>query len=217
LLTGMPSRYLWSHVLPFVHSTVPYIPTPSNHTPMQLLVVALVLSRLDYCNSLLINLPASLIHRLQSVQNAAARLIFNMRRSEHITDALISVHWLRVPERIVFKVATLTFRALHGTVPPYITSQFTRVADMSNRQRLRSASLISSTFRPSACQLSVVAPFRLPVLRSGTAYQMTSPPLCPCQPSGTIWRHTYSAAVTTLTDTACTHSGYSGPRGGVAA
>jgi len=77
--------------------------------------------------------------------------------------------------------------------------------------------LISSTFRPSACQLSVVAPFRLPVLRSGTAYQMTLPPLCPCQLSGAIWRHTYSAAVTTLTDTACTYSDYSGPRGCVAA
>ena len=77
--------------------------------------------------------------------------------------------------------------------------------------------LISSRFRPSACQLSVVTPFRLPVLRSGTAYQMTSPPLCPCQPSGAISRHTYSAAVTTLTDTARTYSGYSCPRGGVAA
>ena len=122
----------------------------------QLLVVALVLSRLDYCNSLLINLPASLIQRLQSVQNAAARLIFNMRRSEHITDALISLHWLRVPERIVFKVATLTFRALHGTAPPYMTSQFTRVADMSNRQRLRSA---------SSNQLDVPS-FRLPTVGS---------------------------------------------------
>jgi len=106
----------------------------------QLLVVALVLSRLDYCNSLLIYLLASLIQRLQSVQNAAARLIFNMRRSERITDALISLHWLRVPERIIFKVATLTFRALHGTVPPYMTSQFTRIAEMPNRRRLRSAS-----------------------------------------------------------------------------
>jgi len=38
---------------------------------------------------------------------------------------------------------------------------------------------------------------------------LTSRALCPCQPSGAIWRHTYSAAVTTLTDTACTHSGYS--------
>jgi len=76
--------------------------------------------------------------------------------------------------------------------------------------------LISSTFRPSACQLSVVAPFQLRVLRSGTAYQMTSPPLCPFQPSA-IRRHTYSAAVTTLTDTARSYSGYSGPRGGVGA
>ena len=63
----------------------------------------------------------------------------NIRRSEHITDALISLHWLRVPERIIFKVATLTFRALHVTAPPYMTSQFTRVADMPNRRRLQSA------------------------------------------------------------------------------
>jgi len=42
--------------------------------------------------------------------------------------------------RIIFKVATLTFRSLHGTAPPYMTSQFTRVADLPNRRRLRSAS-----------------------------------------------------------------------------
>ena len=64
----------------------------------QSLVVALVLSRLDYCNGVLTGLPANLIRRLQSVQNAAARLIFGIRRSEHITDALASLHWLRVPE-----------------------------------------------------------------------------------------------------------------------
>jgi len=61
---------------------------------------------------------------------------------------------------------------------------------------------ISLMFHPSACRLSAVMSFRLLVLRSGTAYQMMSPPLCPCQPSGAIWRHTYSAAVTTLSDTA---------------
>jgi len=55
------------------------------------------------------------------------------------------------------------------------------------------------------------------ITRSGTAYQMTSPPLCPCQPSSAICRHTYSAAITTLTDTGCTYSGFSGPCGGVAA
>jgi len=86
----------------------------------QSLVVALVLSRLGYCNGVLIGLPADLIRRLQSVQNAAARLIFGIRRSEHITDALASLCWLRVPERILFKVAVLTCRALNGSAPAYV-------------------------------------------------------------------------------------------------
>ena len=52
---------------------------------IQSLIVALVLSRLDYCSSFLFGLPANLIQRFQSVQNAVARLIFRIRRSEHIT------------------------------------------------------------------------------------------------------------------------------------
>ena len=48
------------------------------------LIVALVLSRLDYCNSVLFGLPANLIQRLQSIQNAADWLIFRIRRPEHI-------------------------------------------------------------------------------------------------------------------------------------
>ena len=120
-----------------------------------------VCSRLDYCNSLLINLPASLIQRLQSVQNAAARLIFNMRRFEHITDVLFGLHWLRVPERIVFKVAMLTFRALHGTAPPYLTSQFTRVADMPNRRRLLSSS--SNQLDVPSFRLSTVGSREFPI------------------------------------------------------
>jgi len=45
-----------------------------------------------------------------------------------------------VPERITFKVATLTYRALHGSAPPYLASSFTCVADMPHQHRLRSAS-----------------------------------------------------------------------------
>ena len=79
--------------------------------------------------------PASSV----SVQNAAARLIFRIRRSEHITAALISLHRLRVPERIVFKLAVLTYRSIHSTSPGYLQSCFTRVADMTSRRRLRSS------------------------------------------------------------------------------
>jgi len=66
------------------------------------------------------------------------RLGFRLRRFDHITDALISLRWLRVPERIVFKVAVQTYRALHGDAPQYL-QQFTPVADISSRQRLRSS------------------------------------------------------------------------------
>jgi len=51
-----------------------------------------------------------------------------LRSSEHITDTLASVHWLHVPERILFKVAVLTYRALNGSAPAYLSSYFTRVA-----------------------------------------------------------------------------------------
>jgi Reverse transcriptase (RNA-dependent DNA polymerase) len=105
---------------------------------IQTLVVALVLSRLDYGNGVLVDLPAYLVRRLQSVQNAAGRLIYNLRRSDHITDALASLHWLRIPERVVFKVAVLTFKVLHGSAPEYL-GPVIRVADLPGRQALRSA------------------------------------------------------------------------------
>jgi hypothetical protein len=63
-----------------------------SETAFQTLVVTLVLARLDYGNSVLVRLPTYLMRRFQSVQHAAARLIFNLKRSDHITDALISLH-----------------------------------------------------------------------------------------------------------------------------
>ena len=103
-------------------------------TTFQILVVALLL---DYGNSV-VGIPAYLLRRLQSVLNAAARLIFHPKRSDHITDALVSLHWLRVPERIQYKVAVLGYRVLRGSAPRYL-GPLTRVADVPGRPTLRSA------------------------------------------------------------------------------
>ena len=76
----------------------------------------------------------------------------HLRRCDHITDALISLHRLSVPERIIFKVATLTYSALHGSAPLYLALSFTCVVDMPHRRRLRSAyteQLDVPTCRPS--------------------------------------------------------------------
>jgi len=101
-------------------------------------VVALVITRLDYGNRVLIDLPTNLVRRLQSVQNAAARLIFKRRRFDHITDALVTLHLLRIQERVVYKISVLTFRVLHGIAPNYL-GPVVRVADLSGRRALRSA------------------------------------------------------------------------------
>jgi len=89
----------------------------------QTVVVALVLTRLDYGNATLAGIPATLINRLQSVVNAAARSIAGDHRSPRITDTLASFHWLRTSERIQFKLAVIVYRALHGTAPQYLSDR----------------------------------------------------------------------------------------------
>jgi len=94
--------------------------------------------------------PHQTPRRLQSVLNAAARLIFHLRRSDHISDALICLHWLRVPERVEFKIAVLTHKVLCGIAPRYL-GPLNRVTDISGRRSLRS----------SGTNHLVVPPFRL--------------------------------------------------------
>jgi len=104
----------------------------------QSLVITLVLPRLDYGNAVLVGLPVYLTRRLQSVLNSAARLIYHMRSLDHITDALATLHWLRVPERITYKIAVLSYKVLHGSAPRYL-GPLVPVSDQPGLRALRSA------------------------------------------------------------------------------
>ena len=114
------------------------VPAPT--VVFQSLVIALVLSQIDYCNGVLAGLPANLICLLQLVQNATVWLIFRIRCPKHISDVLVSLHWLCIQERILFKIAVMTYQALNGSAPEHLSSYFTRVTDVPSQQRLRLAS-----------------------------------------------------------------------------
>ena len=86
----------------------------------QLLVQALVTSKLDYCNSLLYGLPKNVIKQLQRVQNAAARVVTLSPKFCDITLVLMNLHWLPIDLRIKFKILTVTYKTLHGLAPAYI-------------------------------------------------------------------------------------------------
>ena len=108
------------------------------------MVQAFISSRLDYCNSLLCGIAGNLLQKLQSVQNAAARLITRTGRRGHITPVLRELHWLPVRQRIDFKLAVLVYKALHGHC---------QLLTDTGRRSLRSADVLTCATRRTRTRL----------------------------------------------------------------
>jgi len=83
------------------------------------LMQSFITCHLDYCNALFNGITDSLFRCLQSVQNAAARLVTGTRRRDHITPVLRQLHWLSVRQRVEFKLALLVYKALHDATAAY--------------------------------------------------------------------------------------------------
>ncbi len=81
----------------------------------------LYLPWIDYCNALLAGASKATLNKLQVVQNSAARILTRTRMRDHITPVLESLHWLPVSFRVDFKILMLTYKALHGLAPQYLS------------------------------------------------------------------------------------------------
>ena len=101
------------------------------------IVQAIVMSRIDYFNSLLYGVTPTNLTKLQRVQNAAARLVCSVPRHGHVTPPLINLHWLPIRFRINFKIAMLAFKCIHGQVPSYLKNLI--AIKSSTRHNLRSS------------------------------------------------------------------------------
>ena len=86
------------------------------------LAVSFILTRLDYCNSLLAGLPDNKLNKLQRIQNYAARIVLRKPMHASATSMLKTLHWLPVKARIQYKIACLCFQCLcHNTMPSYLS------------------------------------------------------------------------------------------------
>ena len=103
------------------------------------LVSAFVLSRIDYCISLLFGSTRNLTSHLQRIQNYAARVILRLPMSSSITTRLKSLHWLPVKVRSTYKIACLCYHCHSSTAPSY-------VADMLHIRPLHSRNTRSSSY-----------------------------------------------------------------------
>ena len=86
----------------------------------KILIQALVLSKVDYCNSLLLGTANYHLAMLQRIQNTAYRLIYRKSKSHHVTPLLMQLHWLKVHDHIIYKVAVLMYRCVIGLAPEYL-------------------------------------------------------------------------------------------------
>ena len=81
------------------------------------IATTIVHTKLDYCNTLFLNIDITQINRFQAVQNALARAVTKPPKHQHITPVLIKLHWLKIPERIEYKAISLTYVYITHFIP----------------------------------------------------------------------------------------------------
>ena len=106
------------------------------------IIQALILSKLYYCNALLPGSSRILLTKLQCSQNMACRIVCNLQKFNHITQAMYDLHWLCIQERIDYKIACIMFKCHRGPAPQYLIDLLPK---MQSKWQLR-----SSTF--NVCQ-----------------------------------------------------------------
>jgi hypothetical protein len=87
----------------------------------KILATSLVLSHLDYANSILSGLPKSTIAKLQRIQNWAAKVVLCSRKYDSSSNALKVLHWLPIKSRVDFQVLCLIYRCLNNMAPSYLS------------------------------------------------------------------------------------------------
>ena len=92
---------------------------------LKTLVNAVIIAKIDNCNSLMYGISSDDTDRLQKFQNSCARLIYMKRKYDHISGTLKELHWLPSEARPYFKLLCYVFKSIHDLAPPYLSELIT--------------------------------------------------------------------------------------------
>ena len=81
------------------------------------------------------------------IQNRACRVIFGLKKRDSVASHLKSLHWLKIPERIEFKILLLVFKGLNGLAPMYISE----LLQQNNTSGRHSQNLLIPSNLPARC------------------------------------------------------------------
>ena len=121
--------------------------------------------------------PRTVTDKLQRVLNAAVRVVASTRKFDQGLGQILNdkLHWLDVPDRVLFKLAVTVHRCLNP--PPYLSDYCVPVAGADSRRHLRSADdqlLAVKQYFATGSTLTAVGPFQLPAPQSGTLSRISS-------------------------------------------
>ena len=108
------------------------------------------MSKLDYCNSLLVGSVEYQLDKLQCIQNMACRVVCKLSKYDHILGYTTDLCWLQVHECVKYKIAVIMFRNKDSTTPIYIKELF---PSKNHSRHLRS--LVTDYIAPAFCKTSL--------------------------------------------------------------
>ena len=113
---------------------------------------SLVFSKLFYCSCVWSNTSQTNLKMLQTVQNFACRIVSGRRKYDHVSPILKDLRWLLVKEHLYYRDAVTSFSCLTGCAPGYLSTQFIRRCDVTNRRTRSSRMLNTPRFRTASGQ-----------------------------------------------------------------
>ena len=92
-----------------------------------------VFSKLFYCSTVLSNTSKHNVNKLQLVQNFATHVALDLKKFDHISQAIKSLNWLPVNDRIYLNEAVMMYKCINKLVPDYLFEKFTLRSQIHSR------------------------------------------------------------------------------------